>query len=455
MQHLRQIHTIEINKLKEKLSLEQKKNRTLRKKCRESKILKKKNVPLENELSKLKNELSKSKSANKIKKISKNYRGIFLSSPQLCGLAFSYLNEQDKLLNVASVNKFLRATLFSPNSWKDYYVDVLKVKRQHRIKYLLLIAQVKAQLSKMRIRCGKNELYLIHYIVSKCNTQKLYDVEIVCGNINICDTVRNKVDIIQHNFEILDMIRQNDPSWKYKRCRIYNKIIPKNVKRLVLDVLPVEDVYVFCFPNKNHNNNNKSNSNSNSNNKSSNNSNSGTENSIKDLKCLQSLTVNINSSHQKNLTIPDIKTLKTLKVTEAVEWRGDHINNVSLSSKNIIELDITRMEKNFKSINCPKLQIFSSSDSKYSSNYECPKCNENKIQYNQLQTRSADESMTTFFYCTSCKYRWKEENTVAESESEDSSNSESDSSVSDYIASDINFENYSYSEYMRQMHANI
>lgn len=38
---------------------------------------------------------------------------------------------------------------------------------------------------------------------------------------------------------------------------------------------------------------------------------------------------------------------------------------------------------------------------------QCPKCRLFKVQYYQLQTRSADEPMTTFCTCTHCSNRWK------------------------------------------------
>ena len=38
---------------------------------------------------------------------------------------------------------------------------------------------------------------------------------------------------------------------------------------------------------------------------------------------------------------------------------------------------------------------------------KCPKCKLNKVHYYQLQTRSADEPMTTFCTCTNCNHRWK------------------------------------------------
>lgn len=39
--------------------------------------------------------------------------------------------------------------------------------------------------------------------------------------------------------------------------------------------------------------------------------------------------------------------------------------------------------------------------------YVCRKCGRNKTTYYQLQTRGADEPMTTFVTCTHCAHRWQ------------------------------------------------
>jgi DNA-directed RNA polymerase subunit M/transcription elongation factor TFIIS len=39
--------------------------------------------------------------------------------------------------------------------------------------------------------------------------------------------------------------------------------------------------------------------------------------------------------------------------------------------------------------------------------FKCGKCKSQKTSYYQLQTRSADEPMTTFVTCTACGNRWK------------------------------------------------
>ena len=42
-----------------------------------------------------------------------------------------------------------------------------------------------------------------------------------------------------------------------------------------------------------------------------------------------------------------------------------------------------------------------------STQFRCGKCKERKTTYRQMQTRSADEPMTTFVRCTVCGNRWK------------------------------------------------
>jgi DNA-directed RNA polymerase III subunit RPC11 len=39
----------------------------------------------------------------------------------------------------------------------------------------------------------------------------------------------------------------------------------------------------------------------------------------------------------------------------------------------------------------------------------CPKCGEAEAAYHQLQIRSADEPMTTFYCCKECAHQWKDD----------------------------------------------
>lgn len=39
--------------------------------------------------------------------------------------------------------------------------------------------------------------------------------------------------------------------------------------------------------------------------------------------------------------------------------------------------------------------------------FTCGKCKQKKVSYYQMQTRSADEPLTTFCTCENCGNRWK------------------------------------------------
>ena len=46
-------------------------------------------------------------------------------------------------------------------------------------------------------------------------------------------------------------------------------------------------------------------------------------------------------------------------------------------------------------------------DENYRGEFKCNKCKSHKTTYYQLQTRSADEPMTTFVTCMNCDKKWK------------------------------------------------
>ena len=71
------------------------------------------------------------------------------------------------------------------------------------------------------------------------------------------------------------------------------------------------------------------------------------------------------------------------------------------------ELDYSRWEKliqanNKKTENKYETNIVASTDT-----FKCRKCHSNQCTYYQMQTRSADEPMTTFVTCINCGNRWK------------------------------------------------
>jgi DNA-directed RNA polymerase III subunit RPC11 len=38
----------------------------------------------------------------------------------------------------------------------------------------------------------------------------------------------------------------------------------------------------------------------------------------------------------------------------------------------------------------------------------CPRCSHQRAYFFQMQTRSADEPMSTFYRCVECGHQWKE-----------------------------------------------
>lgn len=66
--------------------------------------------------------------------------------------------------------------------------------------------------------------------------------------------------------------------------------------------------------------------------------------------------------------------------------------------------DMTQKELNIKAL---KLDLANERLKEYSGAFKCPKCKSDKTTYYQLQTRSADEPMTTFCTCLKCDKRWK------------------------------------------------
>lgn len=85
---------------------------------------------------------------------------------------------------------------------------------------------------------------------------------------------------------------------------------------------------------------------------------------------------------------------KNIKYTEY-----ENLNH-QIMNKNKWEILI--QNKKIRDENKYNIQVEASTD-----NFTCRKCKSNKCTYYQLQTRSADEPMTTFVQCIDCGNRWK------------------------------------------------
>ena len=66
---------------------------------------------------------------------------------------------------------------------------------------------------------------------------------------------------------------------------------------------------------------------------------------------------------------------------------------------------ITKKELEYKSLR--KEMIKGELENDICGIFKCGKCRTNKTTYYQMQTRSADEPMTTFVSCVNCGNRWK------------------------------------------------
>ena len=86
---------------------------------------------------------------------------------------------------------------------------------------------------------------------------------------------------------------------------------------------------------------------------------------------------------------------------------NDEITSQDIAFMTHQELDYDRWEKliqakNKRTENKCETNIVASTDT-----FKCRKCHSKECTYYQMQTRSADEPMTTFVTCIKCDNRWK------------------------------------------------
>ena len=74
------------------------------------------------------------------------------------------------------------------------------------------------------------------------------------------------------------------------------------------------------------------------------------------------------------------------------------------------DLNPNKWKKFSKDINILNSEIFKNKEINTTDQFKCPKCKNNKCVYFQLQTRSADEGITSFITCINegCGFNWKE-----------------------------------------------
>ena len=105
---------------------------------------------------------------------------------------------------------------------------------------------------------------------------------------------------------------------------------------------------------------------------------------------------------QYNLNDPTNNLVKRLKdgdvkVTDVVYMAPEELNPHGLTAVTKEKLRIAAHHK----------FAVNTDNEDYEGFFKCGKCKSKKTTYYQMQTRSADEPMTTFVTCINCQNRWK------------------------------------------------
>ena len=90
----------------------------------------------------------------------------------------------------------------------------------------------------------------------------------------------------------------------------------------------------------------------------------------------------------------------------------ERILSGEVKSRMIASMNSTSMDPSGRHVQaitaCKEKQIVKNmTDENFSGMFTCGKCKSKKTTYYQMQTRSADEPMTTFVTCLNCEKRWK------------------------------------------------
>lgn len=94
---------------------------------------------------------------------------------------------------------------------------------------------------------------------------------------------------------------------------------------------------------------------------------------------------------------------------------SDRIRSGEIKTKNIASLSPDQLQPNGLYAQCIreqevqrlKKELALNIDVNYKGMFKCGKCKSYKTTYYQMQTRSADEPMTTFVSCMNCNKKWK------------------------------------------------
>lgn len=115
---------------------------------------------------------------------------------------------------------------------------------------------------------------------------------------------------------------------------------------------------------------------------------------FKELYKLRFLTI----KRALNYELKSMLVNKQIKCKDLVKMTSDQ-----LMPNGPLAIEIARQEKRELEIEKNKARL----DEEYEGIFKCRKCGSRKTRYHQLQTRSADEPMTTYVNCMNCSNTWK------------------------------------------------
>lgn len=117
---------------------------------------------------------------------------------------------------------------------------------------------------------------------------------------------------------------------------------------------------------------------------------------FKDRYKIKFLDIQFNLKDPNNNLLTRLKS-EEVKVTEVVQMKPYELNPHGVYAVTREKLKVQEQHK----------LALNSENENYEGMFKCGKCKSRKTTYFQMQTRSADEPMTTFVTCMSCNNRWK------------------------------------------------
>jgi len=116
----------------------------------------------------------------------------------------------------------------------------------------------------------------------------------------------------------------------------------------------------------------------------------------------------ISKSRQIYHNLNEKSYVKNIKLKKLLNKK---IKIENICNYNYDELKPSKWKKFKKDIEILNSEIINNKDINTTDQFKCPKCKNNKCVYFQLQTRSADEGITSFITCINegCGYNWKED----------------------------------------------